>query len=314
MDQKRQDIRLNTWECYQFYINKHIRPFFLPRRLTLSKLSPQHLQDYYNLKLKEGQSVNTLKKHHAILHGSLQEAFKKGLIPFNPADRVTFPRQSLQTRFRGTAYSLEQANQLLAAAEGDILKPAIILGLYYGLRKSEVLGLRWKDVDLESDTLTICNTVTRLKTLLEHEQTKSAASHRTLYVVPATKPYFSQLRQSQLAHQRLLGDAYTVSDHICVWPDGRSLSPDFVSQHFKRLLSKANLPHIRFHDLRHTAGSLLLQNGLSVKQVQEFLGHERSSTTLDIYAHIGTQEKMETATAMDDVLNLGCALEAPLED
>ncbi|MDE7242534.1 MAG: site-specific integrase [Oscillospiraceae bacterium] len=292
----------NTWESYQVYLEKHIRPYFAPKKLTLSKLNPQHLQDYYNQKLQEGQAVNTLKKHHAVIHGALQEAVKKRLLTFNPADQVTFPRQNKQDRFHGTAYTAEQAQQLLEAFKGDVLEPAVILGLCYGLRKSEALGLRWSDIDFEAGTLSIQNTVTRMKTLIEHEQTKSAASKRVLYLMADTITYLRQLREQQEENQKFLGSGYTVSDHICVWPDGRPVSPDYVSQHFKRVLVKNNLQIIRFHDLRHTAGSLLMNNGATVKQVQEFLGHEKASTTLDIYTHIDTEAKQRTAMSMEQAL------------
>ena len=302
MEQKQQEVRLNTWESYQFYLEKHIRPYFLPKKLTLRKLTPQHLQDYYNAKLRAGQSVRTLKKHNAIIHGALQEAVKKRLLTFNPADQVTFPRQNRQERFRGTAYTAEQAVRLLEAFRGDVLEPTVIFGLCYGLRKSEALGLRWSDIDFDAGTLLVQNTVTRMKTLIEHEQTKSAASKRVLYLMPNTITYLKKLRQQQEENHQFLGEAYTISDHVCVWPDGRPVSPDYVSQHFKRVLLKNNLQPIRFHDLRHTAGSLLINNGASIKQVQEFLGHEKASTTLDIYTHIDAEAKQRTAFSMEQAL------------
>lgn len=303
MEQKRQEVRLNTWESYQLYLEKHIRPYFAPKNLPLHKLTPQHLQDYYNRKLQEGQAVNTLKKHHAVIHGALQEAVKKRLLAFNPADQVTFPRQNKQERFHGTAYTAEQALQLLDTFKGDVLEPAVILGLCYGLRKSEVLGLRWPDIDIEAKTLTVQNTVTRMKTLIEHEQTKSTASKRVLYLMSDTLPYLRQLYTQQQEHQTFFGSAYHATDHICVWPDGRPLSPDYVSQHFKRVLTKSGLQVIRFHDLRHTAGSLLMGSGATVKQVQEFLGHEKASTTLDIYTHIDKAAKLGTARSMEQALH-----------
>ena len=130
MDQKRLELRLNTWEGYKIYLEKHIRPYFEPRKLTLSKLTPQHIQDYYTLKLKEGLSISTIKKHNAIIHGALQEAFKKGILAFNPTDRVSLPRQTRQDKFKGSSYTTEQAIQLLAVLEDDVLKPAVVLGLY----------------------------------------------------------------------------------------------------------------------------------------------------------------------------------------
>lgn len=304
MEQKRLEVRLNTMEGYEIYLHKHILPYFEPLKLNLSKVSPQHIQDYYTKKLKEGLSPVTLKKHNAIIHGSLQEAYKKGLIAFNPSDRVSMPKQSKQKTFKGKAYTAEQANNLLAVLKGDVLYPVVVLALYYGLRKSEALGLRWQDIDFNANTLKVCNTVTRMRTYIEHEQTKSDASHRVLSLIPSTIPYFKHLLHEQQERRLLLGAEYTVTDHICVWPDGHLISPDYVSQHFKSVLTKNELPIIRFHDLRHTAGSLLFKQGSTVKQVQDFLGHEKSSTTLDIYTHIDAEARQETAYAMDRALKI----------
>ncbi|NLB37293.1 MAG: site-specific integrase [Clostridiales bacterium] len=304
MEQKKLEFRLNTWEGYQIYLKKHIRPFFQQLNLSLSKVHAQHIQGYFNLKAKEGQSLSTLKKHYAVIRGALQEAVKKRILPLNPADGVTLPKQQGQNKFKGAAYMAEQAQTLLYAIRDDVLYPAVFLGLCYGLRRSEVLGLRWKDIDFKAEELHVKNTVTRMKTHIEHEATKSAASRRTLKLIPSTIKYLQQLHKEQLERRLLLGDSYTVTDHICVWADGKPLSPDYVSQHFKKFLQKHNLPLIRFHDLRHTAGSLLISQGMNIKQVQEFLGHEKSSTTLDIYAHIDMQAKKETADAMGEVLKL----------
>lgn len=158
MEQKRQEVRVNTLESYQFYLEKHIRPYLQKLYLSLSKVTPTHLQGYFNLKIKEGQSLSTLKKHNAIIRGALQEAVKKRIIPYNPVDGLTLPKQSKQEKFKGTAYTAEQAQKLLLAIGDDVLYPAVFLGLCYGLRKSEVLGLRWQDIDFTADEIHIKNT------------------------------------------------------------------------------------------------------------------------------------------------------------
>lgn len=303
MEQKRNEIRLNSWEGYKIYLEKHIRPFFDAKNVTLSKLTPQHLQEYINKKIKEGLSVSTIKKHNAVLRGALTEAYKKGLLPFNPSDRVTIPRLSSKDKFKGKAYTAAEAKSLLEAAEHDVMQPAIILALYHGLRKSEALGLRWSDIDFTMGTLSVKNTVTRMQTKIEHEETKSNASRRTLFLTDYTQTYLTALKLEQEERRRVMGAAYQDSDHICVWPDGRPLTPDYVSQHFKRFLIRHGLPVIRFHDLRHTAGSLLLSQKMTIKQIQEFLGHEQSSTTLDIYSHLDPQAHRETAQVMGQLLD-----------
>ena len=226
-------------------------------------------------------------------------------ISYNPIDGLTLPKQSKQEKFKGTAYTVDQAKKLLAVIEGnELIYPAIILGLCYGLRKSKVLGLRWCDIDFDTNDMRIRNTVVRMKTPIEHEMTKSAASKRTLKLVPGTKNYLQQLHKEQMDRALLFRKEYKTTNHVCVWPDGRPFSPNLISSRFKMLLNRHDFPIIRFHDLRHTAGSLLISQGMSIKQVQEFLGHEQASTTLDIYTHIDNQAKIETANAMGKALNL----------
>ena len=144
LEQKQNEVRLNTYESYEEMYRRYIIPFFKPLKLTLNTITPQHIQDYYNKKRKSGQSANSIQKHNVIIRRALQEAVKKHLIPYNPADRATLPSKS---KFIGKAYTVEQANELLKVIDSEPMKPAIILGLFYGLRRSEVLGLRWRDVD-----------------------------------------------------------------------------------------------------------------------------------------------------------------------
>jgi integrase len=203
---------------------------------------------------------------------------------------------------------VEQVHVLLTVIVNDVLYPAILLALFYGLRRSEVCGLRWQDIDFNAKTMTICNTVTMIGEKREQERTKSAASHRTLTLIDSTIPILRAIRRKQLEQRMLLGSEYYVDEkgyeHVCVWPDGKPISPHYVSAHFKAILKKNGLPDIRFHDLRHTAGSLLLESGASIKQVQEFMGHEQSSTTLDIYAHTSPESRKDTAARLGSVLKI----------
>lgn len=302
MEQKSNEVRLVTYEGYETYVDTHIKPFFKPLKLTLKAVSPQHIQDYFNKKKKSGLSADSIKKHNVVIRGALQDALKKNLIPYNPADRATLPAKE---RFVGRAYTVEQANTLLTVIGDEPIKPAIILGLFYGLRRSEALGLRWRDIDFQSGTIRICNTVVKMKTRVEAEQTKSRASKRTLYIIPETREYLLGLKQTQEERRKLLETAYHDSDNICVWGDGRPFSTDYITQRFPKILDKHGLPRIRYHELRHTAGSLLLEKGLSAKQIQEYLGHEKVSTTLDIYGHLSAEGKREAATTIGGLLTLG---------
>jgi len=234
--------------------------------------------------------------------GALQEALKKNLIPYNPVDRATLPSKE---RFIGKAYTLDQANKLLSVLDDEPMKPAIILALYYGLRRSECLGLRWKDMDFNAGTIIIRNTVVKVLTIVEDEKTKSRASNRTLMIIPETRDYFLNLQRKQNENRLLFGDGYEDSGHVCAWDDGRMFKPDYISRHFGLILDKHGLERIRFHELRHTTGSLLMNKGLSAKQIQEFLGHENVATTLQIYGHLDAESKKEAAYAMGGLLEMG---------
>jgi integrase len=304
MDEKELNITKNTATSYRWTLTKYIVPYFAPLKLNLTQVTTQHLQGYYTSKQREGLSPSTIKKQSVILHSALKSAYQRDLIPRNPADKVELPRQAKQDKFKGKAYTAEQAHVLLTAMADDVLYPAILLALFYGLRRSEVCGLRWQDIDFDAETMTICNTRTQVKVVREQERTKSAASRRTLALIDSTIPTLRTIRKEQLERRMLMGSEYHINDYVCVWPDGRPLLPESVTHHFRDFLIKNNLPLIRFHDLRHTAGSLLLESGASIKQVQEFMGHEQASTTLDVYAHTSPESRKDTAERLGDVLKI----------
>ena len=297
MEIKATEARTNTLEGYRIYADKHIKPYFDEHNITLKGITAQNIQDYYAVKLNANQSANTLLKHHVIISGTLKEAVRKKQIRYNVANDVTLPKKK---KFIGNACSAEQAQQLMNVIENDPLKPAVILGLYYGLRRSEVCGLRWRDIDFNAGTMQIKNTVVKMTTTIEHEATKSAASRRTMILIPATVPYLKELFSHY--QQNPLNDP---EGHVCTDKNGVPLKTDYISQHFTKLLKQNNLPPIRFHDLRHTAGSLLLESGLNMKQIQVYLGHEDISTTANIYLHLSTESKKESANVMGQLLQMG---------
>lgn len=299
LEQKKPNLVKGTYECYRLFLNKHILPYFKPKNLTLGALSAQHLQGYYNAKIKEGQSACTVHKHSAIISGALSEAFKKDIISFNPCAKVTLPKKK---KFNGVAYTLEETRSLLNCIGDDPLRPAIVLGLFYGLRRSEVLGLRWCDVNFKTNSIFIHRTVTRMVTLDEKDQTKSECSTRRLMMVPGTEQYFMELLEQQKEHLSQFGKRFSLQQPICIWPDGRPLAPDYVSHHFKILLERNKLPVIRFHDLRHTAGSLLLEDGVDIKTIQEFLGHNQVSTTTNYYLHSIVRGGQVTANSLGRII------------
>ena len=299
--EKQRTIRLDSYESYLCSYKVHIKPYFEKKKLKLGDVTPRVIQQYVREKENAGQTRKSIRKHMVILNGVFKEAVAMGELMYNPCANITV-RSRNEDHFEGTAYDAAMAKKLLAAIRGDPVEPAVYLGLFLGLRRSEVVGLRWKDVDMESGIVHIRNTVVQFTTISEQEKTKSKASRRDLFMPNALKAYLQTLWEKQQKDREQTGRTYSDEEHLCQWPDGSMFQPDYVSRRFNKVLVQNKLPIIRFHDLRHTAGSLLVNGGHTIKQVQEFLGHEKASTTLDIYTHISMEGKKNTADVMDALL------------
>ena len=197
--------------------------------------------------------------------------------------------------YEANFYSEKQINELLTAAKDEPLYPVIKLTAVYGLRRSEVLGLKWDSVDFESGTLVIKHTVTKVTKTVEKDKTKNKSSHRSFPLVPEIRQMLLELKDTEKENRRQFGKEYHENDYILKWPDGTLFSPDYVSQRFSRILEINGLPHIRFHELRHSCASFLINNGFSLKDVQEWLGHSDIKMTANIYGHIDVARKQSMA-------------------
>jgi len=179
-----------------------------------------------------------------VVSGALLDAVRDKIIPANFTDYVEFPKAK---KFKGKSYSEDQVAALLdaVAQEGEPIRAAVTLAVCYGLRRSELLGLRWEDIDFEAKTLCVRNTVTKYRDLvIEAEQTKTEKSQRTIDLIESTIPYLSALKQTQERDGLAL-------DKVCTWPDGRPVRPDYITARTRRIMEKYGLEHIRVHDLRH---------------------------------------------------------------
>lgn len=294
LEKKKKTLRQDTYEAYRCAYTAHLMTYFKPLHLTLEQVTPRTIAKYTDTKLEEGQSANSIRKHLVILNGVYKEALRYGEVRSNPCTDISVKDD--RDEFEGQAYTPETAKKLLSAVKNDPIEPAVYLGLYLGLRRSEVIGLRWSDVDFEGNVVHVRNTVVRFSTISEQEKTKNHTSRRDLYLPLGLKNYLLDLKNSP-------GENFGKTSHICQWPDGKTYQPDYISRRFHKVLERSGLPMIRFHDLRHTAGSMLINNGQSILQVQNFLGHKKASTTLNIYSHIYLEGKKQTAELLDDLLD-----------
>ena len=195
--------------------------------------------------------------------------------------------------------------------KGDPAEVAIILTAYYGLRRSEVLGLKWSAIDFKEKTLCIRHTV--CKTVLDGQQivvqkdtTKNKASIRTLPLIPEIEELLLETKKKQEACRKKAKGSYCKDylDYVCVDSLGVLLKPDYLTQHFEIIIKKNNLKKIRYHDLRHSCASLLLANGVSLKEIQDWLGHSDYSTTANIYSHLEYGAKLKSAGKISETLNI----------
>ena len=296
-------VELSTYSGYELTIRRRLLPYFEPKHLTLRELSPMDIQEYYQYSLNvEGVSANTVIHRHANIRKALQYAAQMGLIEFNPADRVQRPKKAA---FVGGVYNEAELDELFRAVRGDAIELAVILGAFYGLRRSEIVGLRWEAVDFERKTFTICHTATEVvvdgKTVVvDKDRPKTKSSCRTLPMVAPFETLLLRMKAEQKENRRVCGSAYCTDylDYVYVDALGSRITPNRISDRFPAVLKKNGLRKIRFHDLRHSCATLLYANGVSLKEIQEWLGHSNISTTSNIYTHLDFNSKVSSANAI----------------
>ena len=230
------------------------------------------------------------------------------LIPFNPADKVERPKKQ---RYIADYYRQEELERLLEASKDHPYSLLIQMTAFYGLRRSEALGLKWDAIDFERDTITIKHIVTNAKIdgkseIVCADRTKTKSSLRSLPLVSNIREKLLALREQQKENRRVCGNCYSKKYDGYVFVDamGNIFNPRSVTANFSKLLEQNGLRHIRFHDLRHSCASLLLANDVPLKQIQEWLGHSDIGTTANIYSHLDYKSKITSANVMDNILTL----------
>ncbi len=301
-------VLITTYGSYQYFIEKRINPYFDKKKLTLQTVKTRDIQEYYNSILSTGTKWNSVSKHHAVIRKALDYAVKMDYILVNPAHKIEIPKRQ---KYVAEHYNREELQKLFEAVKGDLIETAVILSSFYGLRRSEALGLRWSAIDFEQKTLCIKHTVCRTNVddkdiIVCKDTTKNKASLRTLPLIPDVEKLLLEVKKKQVSNRRKCRGSYNKEylDYVCVDDMGNLLKPDFLSQHLQVILKRHNLKHIRYHDLRHSCASLLLANGVSLKEIQDWLGHSDFSTTANIYSHLEYGAKVKSANKIAENLSL----------
>lgn len=302
-------VKLTTYSGYEKIIMRKVIPYFDERypRIRLDAVSAKHIQDYYSYELEENHvCANTVKHRHANIHKALSYAYKTDLIQSNPADKVELPKIE---KYTGQFYNQKQIEELFRVVKGDPIEFGVITAAFYGLRRSEILGLRWDAIDFEEKTITIRHTLHEVRVngkmkIVASDTTKTKSSFRTLPLVPPFEEILLKMKREQEENRRLCGNCYCQEylGYIYVNEIGDMMKPSFLTAHFSAVLKENNLPHIRFHDLRHSCASLLFAQGVSLKEIQAWLGHSTIGTTANIYTHLDENNKLSSANAILSIL------------
>ncbi len=311
LDMIKHQVEESTYTGYKRQIEGRIKKYFTEHTIFLEDLKPVHILDFYNSLYAEGLKGNTVVKYHANIRKALDYAVQTDLILSNPAIKVDRPQQE---QFIADYYNEEELNNLFKVVRNTPIELIVNLTAFYGLRRSEVLGLKWSAIDFKNKTITISHKVITVadesenaknKTkMITKSKTKNKSSYRTLPLFKEIEELLLYTKKMQEYYKSQFRDSYNnqYKDFVCVDELGNLRKPDYVSHKFKQILRKNNLREIRFHDLRHSCATLLVKKGISLREIQDWLGHSSSKTT-ERYAHLDSSSKIKSASAIEKALS-----------
>lgn len=305
-DYMKNSLRPTTWESYRYQVNGHIIPVL--GHLRLAQLQTAHIQRLYNDKLAGGRldgkegglSPKSVRYIHTVVHSSLEQARKEGMITINPSAAVRLPKlQRKEIKYLNT----EEATTFLSVARDSKHFAAFFLALNTGMRRGEVLGLRWQDVDFTTKQLAVNQGLVRISGKgLVLQEPKTKLSNRVISLPPTVVNVLKEHKKQQNEQRLLAGGAYNPElDLVFANELGEPVCPRAFTRVFERLVKKAGLD-VTFHGLRHTFATIALEQGVNVKTVQETLGHHSSAFTMDVYSSVTDKMRREAADKVGDLL------------
>ena len=318
LEEKKLSIAISTYDTYQSLYSGRMTDYFGPRKICLADVTAEIIVEFYSWLQEQGLKGSTILHYHAFLSSAFKTARKRKMISENPFDCIERPRKET---YVPTYYSADEARNLLILAKDSEIYVPVVLSTYYGLRRSEVLGLRWKSIDFDQGRIVINHKVIQthrkevLKTqtgfqmsptcfLVAQDTMKTSSSYRTLPLIPIVAKFLQVEKVRQAEYKTLFGNCYDnrFGEYVCLQQNGTLIKPDSLTARFNALLKHLGLEQIRFHDLRHSCASILVQEGEQMKNIQMWLGHSDISTTANIYAHLEYSSKVITANAIGGLL------------
>jgi integrase len=292
-----------TLDSYQSIVSRHIMPNL--GHIPLSQLQPQHIQQYYSHALERGRvdgkgalSARTVLHIHRVLFQALKYAVRQGLLVRNPAE-LTDPPRARKPKMR--ALTTREVSKLLEAAKGTSYYAIIYTAVNTGLRQAELLGLRWRDLDLDLASLSVSQVLYKRRGICHFKEPKSEYSRRRLDLTPSLALFLRRFKTERQTECLLLGKPLSDDDLVFCSPDGKPMDPGTLTHNFARIARREGL-HVRFHDLRHTFASLMLLAGIHPKIVSEMLGHSSVAFTLDVYSHVVGGLQKAAMKRLDEML------------
>ena len=294
-------VEASTYKGYHDYVNGRMIPYFENEELLLRDVTLADIYNYIEYLFSEGLKPNTVKHQRSILSCVLKRAVSQELFEYNFISKLE-PIKS--DNYIANFYKHDELLHLFEVVKETPIRLEVIIAAVYGLRREEVLGLKWDCIDFENKTLTIKHTVQRFKVngktqFVFKDKTKSASSYRTLPLFDFIETLLLEYKKIYSEYKKLFGKSYNTNyqEYICLMPNGELMKPGYLTHTFSKILEDNNLKRIRLHDLRHSCATLLIQNKVPIKDIQIWLGHSDIQTTM-IYTHMDETNKEVSAKVL----------------
>ena len=289
-------IRPRTLESYRQIVTGHLIPAMGNKKLA--KLTPVNVQKYLNEKLASGLSKRTVTYHRAILRRALNDAVRHGHVTRNVVTLTDPPGQDHKEQ---RWLDIEESQRFIQSAREHRLSALWILAITSGMRKGELLGLRWRDIDLDQKKIQVRNQLQNIDGRLQLQPLKTDKSKRTVYLTTIAERELCDHRKMQVAERLRAGEHWQEHDFVFATPIGKPVEPRNLVRAFKQILQTAGLPDVRLHDLRHSAASTMISQGIDIRTVSDVLGHSQITLTLDTYSPLTEGDRRSAAERLDDV-------------
>lgn len=297
----------STYIGYEQVVKGRLCPYFKSKKIKLIDLRPRDIQDFINYLYKQRLKGSTIAHYTSNMNTALKEAVIAEIIPSNPMDRIESVKKEV---YIPEFYTDDELIELIEVIKTQKLELPLTLGIIYGLRREEILGLTWNAIDFKNKSITIRKTVGRGKydgvtQFLIKDIPKNKSSYRTLPMFDFIADLLKKYKEKYKLNEKIFGNTYITDykDFICLMDNGELVKPDYVDRTFSRILKENGFRHIRLHDLRHSCATLLLRNGVALPEIQKWLGHSNIITT-QRYSHLDQNDKSIPANMIETKFNM----------